>query len=113
MGQQGLSILPVDKVSIGQAEANYSFSYRLINADELTVKEREEFFAAVRLEGQKLLKSMLENADPSEDYAAKFKTKMEKAGKNADKANIQFTGCTVDYCGIWDYREGEAAATAS
>lgn len=94
-----------DKVSVGMGDANYDFTYRIVQPEQLTVEGRARFFAAVREEGKKLLQSMLEKGNLEEsEVTAKFQAGMEKAGKNADTPEIIFTGCETSYCGVWSYR---------
>ena len=83
-----------DDVVVGEVMADYTFSYRLVDADRLTVRERDAFLKAVK-EGAK---EFLEGALKTEGQATKaaFKAGLEAAGRAASTDAIRFVDCTVD-----------------
>lgn len=83
-----------DDVVVGEVMADYTFSYRLLDADRLTVRERDAFLKAVK-EGAK---EFLEGALKTEGQATKaaFKAGLEAAGRAASTDAIRFVDCTVD-----------------
>lgn len=78
--------------------ADYSFTYRILNQDDLTVSERDAFLQAVMQGAQDYLdgRSVGQLID-DEDPALSFQVALEDAGQAASGAKIQFTGCEVNY----------------
>ena len=78
--------------------ADYSFTYRILNQDDLTVSERDAFLQAVMQGAQDYLdgRSVGQLID-DEDPALSFQVALEAAGNAASNAKIQFTGCEVNY----------------
>jgi len=78
--------------------ADYTFTYRILDQDGLTVAERDAFLQAVMQGAQDYLDSrtvgqLIDDKDPE----ASFKAALEKAGKAASNGEIEFTGCEVSY----------------
>lgn len=88
-----------DKVTVGSAEARYSFTYRILDENKLTVKERDEFLQAVKRSAQEVLEESLK--DGGKRNAEEFKAGLEAAGKAAGNDRIQFTGCLVEECEVY------------
>lgn len=87
-----------DKVITHFFAADYSFTYRILDQDSLTVPERDAFLQAVMQGAQDYLDSrsvgqLIDDKDPE----ASFQAALEAAGKAASTAKIQCTGCTVNY----------------
>lgn len=85
------------------AQADYRFTYRILDQDALTVAARDQFLQAVLSGAQAYLDSRTPGQlidDP--DGEGSFRTALEAAGKAASNTNIEFTGCEVDYYD--DYR---------
>lgn len=82
--------------------ADYSFTYRILDQDGLTVSERDAFLQAVMQGAQDYLdgRSVGQLID-DEDPALSFQVALEAAGGAASNAKIQFTGCEVN-----DYEHG-------
>lgn len=83
-------------VSISYGNAEYSFTYRILDRDNLTVSERDLFL-------QKIIKAAQENLElhwkenlTEEEYGAA----LQEAGKAASTPEIEFTGCEVNYLEI-------------
>lgn len=84
--------------------AHYSFTYRILEQDKLTVKARDQFLQDVMQGVQDYLdgKTIGELIDDDEGELH-FKTALETAGKSATTAFIEFTGCDVSYYDSYDY----------
>ena len=83
-----------DEVVVDLAEGYYSFTYRILDAQKLTVAERDRFLEDVVSEVQK----RVDNADRGQKLDEAFLEKtVEAAGKAAGNAYIEYTGCTIDY----------------
>lgn len=81
-----------DLVQTDCAEADYSFTYRILEPNQLTVRERDQFLTAVEKGAQEYLKNKLESGSITE---ADFKAGLEAAGKTASNTRITFTGCEI------------------
>lgn len=81
-----------DRVQTDYAEADYSFTYRILDPNQLTVRERDQFLTAVEKGAQEYLKNKLESGNVTE---SEFKAGLEAAGKAASNARITFTGCEI------------------
>lgn len=78
--------------------AEYSFTYRILDQDSLTVRERDAFLQAVMQGAQDYLDSrsmgqLIDDKDPE----ASFQAALEAAGKAASTDKIQYTGGKVEY----------------
>ena len=83
-----------DEVVVELAEGYYSFTYHILDADKLTVAERDKFLEDVVSEVQK----RVDNADRGQKLDEAFlKKTIDEAGKAAGNAYIEYTGCTIDY----------------
>ena len=83
-----------DEVVVDLAEGYYSFTYHILDADKLTVAERDKFLEDVVLEVQK----RVDNAERGQKLDEAFlKKTVDEAGKAAGNAYIEYTGCTIDY----------------
>lgn len=83
-----------DKVPTAFAQAEYRFTYRLTDPDQLTVSQRDAFLSGVTEAARQSLKG----AALTEQT---FKAALEQAGKSAGSNKIQFTGCKIDYYDAW------------
>lgn len=81
-----------DLVQTDCAEADYSFTYRILEPNQLTVRERNQFLTAVEKGAQDYLKNKLNRGSITE---ADFKAGLEAAGKSASNERIKFTGCEI------------------
>lgn len=83
-----------DEVVVDLAEGYYSFTYHILDADKLTVAERDKFLEDVVSEVQK----RVDNAERGQKLDEAFlKKTVDEAGKAAGNAYIEYTGCTIDY----------------
>ena len=92
-----------DKIRTEYAQAEYEFTYRILDQDKLTVAARDQFLQDVLSGAQAYLDAKTPGQiidDP--DGEASFTAALEAAGKAASNANIEFTGCEVRYYD--DYR---------
>lgn len=87
-----------DQMEVGSIEGAYKFTYRIKNADKLTVKGREEFIKSVK---QKAEGSAEKEAKQGTIDKAGFKTLLESAGKDASNGYIEFTGCSLEYFEVY------------
>lgn len=78
--------------------ADYSFTYRILDQDALTVSERDAFLQAVMQGAQDYLdgRSVGQLID-DEDPALSFQVALEAAGRAASGTKITFTGCKVEH----------------
>ena len=83
-----------DQMVVGSIEGAYEFTYRITNADKLTIKDREKFIESVK---QKTKESVEKEAKKGTVGKADLKKLLESAGKNAGSKYIEFTGCSVEY----------------
>lgn len=86
-----------DPVPISYGYAEYSFTYRILDQDNLTVSERDLFL-------QKIIKAAQENLElqgkenlTQEEYSEA----LQEAGKAASTPEIEFTGCEINYLEIY------------
>ncbi len=92
-----------DTVRRDIARADYTFTYRILDQDKLTVEARDQFLQNVMQGAQ----DYLNGRTPGEllddkDGEAHFKTALEAAGKAATTGYIEFTGCEVEYYDAFD-----------
>lgn len=85
-----------DPVSISYGNVEYSFTYRILDQDNLTVSERDLFL-------QKIIQSVQENLElhwkenlTEEEYG----NALQEAGKAASTPEIEFIGCEINYLEI-------------
>lgn len=83
-----------DEVVTGSIEGSYSFTYRLLDADRLTVKERDDFISGLQTNIQNYLREASKTAVPDKNA---LKAEIERLGKTASSDKIQFTGCEISY----------------
>ena len=83
-----------DDVVVGEVMADYTFSYRLVDADRLTVRERDAFLKAVKEGAKEFLEGALKTGGQATKAA--FKAGLEAAGRAASTDAIRFVDCTVD-----------------
>lgn len=83
-----------DKVTVGMVEADYTFTYRLLDADRLTVRERDAFLAAVEAGAKAYIQEALTKEGATK---AGLEAGLRAAGEAAGNEKILFTGCRVDY----------------
>lgn len=86
-----------DQVTVGSAEAEYSFTYRILDEKQLTVKERDGFLLAVKQGAEEFLNQAAKE-NSGELTKEKFRAGLEAAGKAASSDKIGFTGCIVTSC---------------
>lgn len=84
-----------DGVVVGEAMADYTFSYRLVDAERLTVHERDAFLKAVKEGAEDFLREALKTGKGQTTKAA-FKAGLEAIGEAASTDAVRFAGCTVD-----------------
>ena len=84
-------------VRTGYVQADYSFTYRILDQDRLTVDERDGFLQRVMQGAYDSLGSALGDAADGKDAERRLQAALEKAGKEASTERIAFTGCTIDY----------------
>lgn len=87
-----------DSVVTGNAEGDYTYTYRLLRAEALTVAQRDAFLKAVEEGVQEKLAAALKEGGVTE---AAFKALVEETGKAASTDLIQFTGCEIGYFEVW------------
>lgn len=93
-----------EQVSIGALQVDYQFTYRILDQDNLTVAERDQFLQAV-MEGAKNVLDGLSLREMSKsELETQFTAGLEEAGKALSNDKISFTGCKVAYLDV--YGEG-------
>lgn len=83
-----------DSVVVGSIDADYTFTYRLLNARQLTVRERDRFLSAIKDGADAVLREALKSGDVSKEN---FEAGLKAVGEAAGNDLIQFTGCSVSY----------------
>ena len=89
----GVYVSAGDTVEVGWTEAGYSFTYRILDQDSLTVGERDAFLQQVMQAAQTLLEEEQEQGHTEQEFQALLDT----AGKELANEKIGFTGCEVNY----------------
>lgn len=84
-----------DQVVTGMAMAGYTFTYRLVKPEELTVQQRDQFLQAVTQGAQEFLENAMAQGAQMDEAA--FRAGLEAAGKAASTGTVQFTGCELEY----------------
>lgn len=79
-----------DKVVVGNIIAEYTFSYDILDADRLTVAEREDFLHEVKNGVKRFL---TDTAKEGKISRSEFEAGIEAAGKAAGNDKIQFIRC--------------------
>ena len=84
--------------------ASYYFTYRILDQDKLTVKDRDQFLQNVMQGAQDYLdsKTMGELIDDN-DGEEHFLTALKAAGAAASTSYIEFTGCEMGYYGNYGF----------
>lgn len=82
-----------DEVATGISYAYYTFTYRILDADELTVSEREQFLDSVKAGVVDILEK---SENPGKFSADQLKSAIESAGASASTDKIQFTGYKIE-----------------
>ncbi len=94
-----------DTVQVGWAQADYTFFYRILDQDSLTVRERDAFLQAI-LDG---MQAWLDGRDAKgltnqENMEKALQEELDRLGKAASTAEIAYSGGTVDnYYGEFYY----------
>lgn len=83
-----------DKVTTGVIYTDYTFTYRILDSDTLTVGEREQFLASVKESVKAELEKEESQGKITEDD---FKAILESAGASVSTDKIQLTGYKVEY----------------
>lgn len=83
-----------DALTVAQVSADYSLSYRILDADKLTVQERDRFFTETETKAQNLLTEKLKTGTVKE---ADVKNALETAGKESGSSLISFIECEIDF----------------
>lgn len=83
-----------EAVQVSTTEAGYSFTYRILKPENLTVAERDQFLQAVHQGAQ-------DSTSGDKLTQQAFQAALEKAGAAASSDKIQFTGCKVSYFESW------------
>lgn len=91
-----------DKMVVQMAEGYYSFTYRILDADKLTVSARDAFLKAVTQAVKEEIDRVFGKGGMEE---AQLKKVIDNAGKTAGNSYIEYTGCEVDYLYMEDYGE--------
>ncbi len=84
------------------AQAEYEFTYRILDQDKLTVAARDRFLQDVLAGAQAYLDSKTPGQlidDP--DGEGSFRTALEAAGKAVSNTNIEFINCEVTYYDVF------------
>lgn len=83
-----------DSVEVAYGSADYTFTYRILDQDKLTVGQRDQFLQSM-LSG---VQAWLEKQDMGKDAdMVALKTELDRLGKASTTATIEYTGCEIDY----------------
>lgn len=91
-----------DSLTVGQLSADYTLNYRILNADLLTVQERDRFLAEINNGAQRILQAALEEGTVETDDV---KNALEAAAKEAGNEYIKLTGCEINYYEPYLYQD--------
>lgn len=87
-----------DFMEVGDIEGAYEFTYRMMDADKLTVGDRDKFIKSVNVQVKESAQAEAKKGTVDE---TKFKKLLEAAGKAASSGYIEFTGCSLDYFEVY------------
>lgn len=93
-----------DKVTVEFGMIDYSFTYRILDQDSLTVRERDQFLQDVLMGVQEYLESG-KIIDDREEGKRETLEALKSIGKSASNGHIEFTGGEIDYFEIDDKEE--------
>lgn len=93
-----------DKVTVEFGMIDYSFTYRILDQDSLTVRERDQFLQDVMMGVQEYLESGKITSDREEGKQETLEA-LKSIGKSASNSYIEFTGGEIDYFEIDDKEE--------
>lgn len=97
-----------DTVQVGYAQADYAFSYRILDQDNLTVRERDAFLQAI-LDGMQAWLDKQEARGLTDRKAMEkaLQAELDRLGKAASTGEIEYTkGSVNDYYGEFYYEGG-------
>ena len=83
-----------DSIQTGYAEADYAFTYRILDQNKLTVAERDQFLQTILSGMQDWIQNLDMKAETSNDT---FKAELDRVGEAAGTANIAYTGSEINY----------------
>ena len=93
-----------DKVTVDFGMIDYRFTYRILDQDKLTVRERDQFLQDVMKGVQDYLESGNISADEEKGEKEALE-ELKKIGKSASNEHIEFTGGEIDYFDIENKEE--------
>ncbi len=95
-----------DRVQVGSAEIDYTFTYRILDQDGLTVAARDKFLTDLTSGMQKFLDGKkLDELDDEEALQKAAQAELERLGKALTTKSVEFTGGTVEWASAYFYRE--------
>ena len=86
-----------ETITIGCLQAEYRFTYRILDQDGLTVAQRDAFLQSVMEQANHVLDNLSLKEINKSELEAQFRAGLEEAGKALSNDKISFTGCQVTY----------------
>lgn len=83
-----------DQIPVEFLEADYTLTYRILDADALTVGQRDAFLADIKSGAKDILAEAMKEGEVNE---SSLQRALLEAGKKAETSSISLTGCEVDY----------------
>lgn len=90
-----------DTLAVAGLSAYYTLSYRILDADRLTVKERDQFLAEINSGAKSLLETAMANG--STVGKEEVKNALKTAAENADVEYISLTDCDITFFEPYSY----------
>ena len=96
-----------EEVQIAYAYANYTFSYRILDQDGLTVAARDKFLQDMMQGAQDYLDRLtIDQIIDNQNFKKNFKAALDVVGQGSSTREIEFTGCEIqevygDYAGYY------------
>lgn len=92
-----------DEVVVGEMMLDFNYTYRILQADQLTMSQKEQFFTEL---DEKIQTWMTESSSGKLLSESDVKKKIDELGKAASNELIEYVECELDYVssfdGYWD-----------
>ncbi|WP_050697454.1 M56 family metallopeptidase [Anaeromassilibacillus senegalensis] len=86
-----------DTIPVHYVDAEYEFTYRILDQDKLTVAARDQFLQNVMQGAQQVITDRAQEFFNSANAEELFNTALREIGKTASTDHISFTGCKINY----------------
>lgn len=97
-----------DTVQVGEAEVDYSFTYRILDQDKLTVAERDKFLTGITAGMQSFLEGKpVEELRDDDALAKEARAELDRLGQAGTTAAISYSAGTVEWASADFYDVGD------